>query len=183
MSSQWIMAIFIVLAVSLAIAPIYWMRPSPRQRQLARLREYALSLGLRPELTTVPEVMQRAGYEGRMMKYQLHRPSGDWPREGGTWLALLQPADGPEQRFVWPDRGDLKGPDDLLRPLQQELPEGLFAIEASPSGVGFYWHEAGDNARVDRFFQLLQPWLTQYPEAFARSEDDVLQEDDSDGLQ
>ncbi len=182
MSSQWIMVIFIVLAVSLAIAPIYWMRPSPRQRQLARLRDYALKLGLRPEITTVPAAMQQAGYPAKAMKYQWHRPEGDWPREGGTWLALLQPANSPEQQFSWPGRGDLAGPDVLLEPLLESPPESLLAIEASPSGLGFYWHEAGDNARVDQLFQLLQPWLAKYREAFAESEEDLAHGDGADIL-
>lgn len=170
MSSQWIMVIFVVLAVSLAIAPIYWMRPSARQRQLARLREYALTLGLRPELTSVPEAMRRAGYPEKLMRYQWHRPSGDWPRHGGTWLALLKPADGPRQQFGWPERGQESGPDGLLEVFQEQLPEGLFAIEASPVGLGFYWHEAGDSDRVDQLFQYLQPWVEHYREAFGERE-------------
>ncbi len=182
MSSQWIMVIFIVLAVSLAIAPIYWMRPSPRQRQLARLRDHAVRLGLRPEISSVPEAMLQAGYQAKMMKYQWHRPDGDWPRDGGNWLALLEPAEGPGQAFRWPARGDLAGPDLLLQPLLGSPPEGLFAIEAGPRGVGFYWHEAGDSARVDQLFQLLPPWLTEYRRVFTEREEELVDEDSSGSL-
>ena len=181
MNSQWIMVVFVVLAISVAIAPVYWMRPSARQRQLARLREYALTLGLRPELSTVPEAMQRAGYADRLMKYQWHRPTGDWPRHGDVWLALLLPADGPKQKCCWPDRGQLGGPDVLLQALQEEMPEGLFAIEASPLGLGFYWHEAGDSDRVDQLFQHLQPWVEPYREAFSEREHEPLGPDSAEG--
>jgi hypothetical protein len=166
MKSQLIMIGFIVVAVSLAIAPVYWMRPSPRQRQLARLREYALTLGLRPELSSVPEALARAGHTENLIKYQWHRPAGDWPRDGGHWLAL-QSKDAPAAGLSWSDRGDARGPDDLLALNPDPLPDGLFAIEAGPTGVGFYWHEAGDKSRVDELFALLQPWVERYRQVFA----------------
>jgi hypothetical protein len=161
----WIIVAILVVTVSLAIAPVYWMRPSPRQRQLARLREYAIGKGLRPELSTVPAALRLAGYEDKLMKYQWYRPLEAWPREGKCWLAMAAKDSAPRKTFSWPrELGYLPGPDTLLTGLDKGAPESLFAVEAGPAGLGFYWHESGDSARIDEILALLQPWLAAYCE-------------------
>ena len=163
MGSEWIMILVVIAAISLAAAPIYWLRPSPRQRQLARLREHALKLGLRPELRTPPAALRHAGHGDKLMKYQWHRPEGNWPRHGDNWLAAPQGEAGGVRTFIFPPaEGYQPGPDALLAELKSTVPESLYAIEAGPSGVGFYWHESGDNNRVDELYRLLRPWVETY---------------------
>lgn len=163
MDPQWIMILFVIAAISLAVAPVYWMRPSARQRQLARLREHALKLGLRPELRTTPPGLRHAGDGDKLMKYQWHRPEGDWPRHGDSWLATSIAGSDGVKSFRWQTKPDYHaGPDGLLDTLPEPLPESLYAIEADASGLGFYWHESGDSSRIDDLYQLLQPWLLAY---------------------
>ena len=166
MDSEWIMILVVIAAISLAIAPVYWMRPSPRQRQLARLREHALQLGLRPELRATPLALRHTGCDDKLMKYQWHRPEGNWPRHGESWLAAQQGGEGAKIFTFPPAQGYQSGPDVLLAELQGPVPESLYAIEADPSGVGFYWHESGDNSRVDELYRLLLPWVETYRTQF-----------------
>ncbi len=165
MGSQWMMILFVVAAISLAIAPVYWMRPSARQRQLARLREHALQLGLRPELRDTPPGLRQVAEADadRLMKYQWHRPEGDWPRHGESWLAISTEGSDGVRDFRWQTTSDYRaGPDGLLEVLPEPPPKSLYAIEADASGLGFYWHESGDNSRVDDLYQLLGPWVAAY---------------------
>jgi hypothetical protein len=162
MDSEWIIILVVIAAISLAVAPIYWMRPSPRQRQLVRLREHALQLGLHPELRATPAGLRHAGCGDKLMKYQWHRPEGSWPRHGDNWLAVKQGTGETNTFFFAPAEGYQSGPDVLLAELQGPVPESLYAIEADPSGIGFYWHESGDNSRVDELYRLLRPWVDTY---------------------
>ncbi len=167
MESHWVLLAAIIAAVSLAIAPIYWLRPSPRQRQLARLREYALSLGLRPELCSAPAVLRLAGFGDKLMKYQWYRPGQSWPRHGERWLAMSGGSPDRAGSFSWPrEVGCRPGPDSLLASLDGAALVQLFAVEAGPEGIGFYWHESGDSTRVDEIFSLLQAWREAYCEHF-----------------
>lgn len=156
-----------VMVISLAIAPIYWMRPSPRQRQLSRLRSHAVQLGLRAEMRSTPQTIQRLGYPAEMIKYQWFRPGGSWPSEGPTWLALSEPAVAENADLHWlVASGCSRGPDSLLQGVDAaSFPCGLCAVEVDPTGAGVYWHEAGGTEQVDRVFALLQPWVEAYRDA------------------
>ena len=154
--------------VALALAPVYWLLPSPRQKQLARLRAYALQVGLRPEQQPMPAVLRHCGYPDSMIKYQWFQSRDDWPADGAQWLAFFDPQTEGGGRFVWLRSGRYgAGPDELLAALQvADFPRGLGAVEADSGGVGFYWHEAGHDSEVDRLYEVLQPW----PEAYRRNE-------------
>lgn len=160
LDTHWIIVAVVVVTLSLAVAPVYWMRPSPRQRQLARLRQYALSLALRPELRDVPPPLQQLSGEQKLMLYQWHRPDEDWPRDGDKWLAL-----GPD--FTWlTSSGYQPGSDQLLEELRMGVPEGLYAVEAGPAGVGVYWHESGSEDRVDSLQRILVTWAAAYRSSY-----------------
>ena len=156
-----------VVVVALAIAPVYWMRPSPRQRQLARLRAHAIKLGLRAEMCATTQSMQRLGYPPEMIKYQWYRPGGNWPGEGVSWLALSEPAAAGNGAVHWlTTAGYSRGPDKLLESIDAaSSPGGLCAVQVDPTGAGVYWHEAGTAELVDQIFALLQPWAEAYREA------------------
>lgn len=155
---NWQAIVVIVMAVSLAIAPIYWMRPSPRQNQLARLRSSALGLGLRPELREAPKPMRLAGFDEKLMRYHWYKPTENWPRSGPCWLAIRE-----NGCFDWGrEVGLSEGPQDLLESLNAGAPEQLHGVEIGPAGLGFYWHESGDEQRLENIVDLLQDWKTRY---------------------
>jgi hypothetical protein len=72
-------------------------------------------------------------------------------------------------RFIWlRSSGYSAGPDALLAGLRGvELPGGMIAVEADASGVGVYWHEAGDRSQVERLLELLKTWPLAYCHACA----------------
>lgn len=163
MEANWIAVIVVVVSISLAIAPIYWMRPSDRQRQLARLRTHALSLGLQPELREVPTALRLAGWDDKLMRYQRYRPGTDWPRGGPCWLAMRAGPKTGDEGFVWAQEvGYRDGPAALLTSLQDLARLGLIAVEVGPAGLGFYWHEKGGPDTIDTLVAALDPWLAGY---------------------
>ena len=178
MSHDALVLLLVIGAVSLALAPVYWMLPSPRQRQLARLRSHALSLGLRPEQQPLPRVLRAAGYAEDMVRYRWATPLPEWPDDGPRWLAFIDAASGgkQERRLVWlRSRGYSAGPDTLLVALEEtDIAGGPVAVEAGPGGVGVYWHEAGDCDQVDRLFSLLQPWSIAYRDCMANPDSSSL---------
>ena len=154
---------WIVIAIVLfAIGQVFWVLPSPRQRGLARLRQHAYELGLRPQQRTFPHGLRLYGRSGDSMKYSLSRPAPDWPRTGPAWLAVLGTPDRLEGP-AWASQD--KGPQGLLDALAQAAPLGVAAVELDTSGAGFYWDESGDDAVLDQLVAL----LGQFTEAYVTS--------------
>ena len=168
MNENILVGLLVVVSVSLIVGPIVWMRPSPRQRQLARLRSYALSLGMRPEQMPVPKALQHYGYPSTLLKYRMQGHGVRWPEEGASWLAFTVPGEA-AGGLRW-YTGDVyqRGPESLLEGVTNtSLPKGLCAIEADINGVGIYWHEAGDTGQVDELRRLIAPWLEAYLKIFS----------------
>lgn len=157
MENKLLLILLAVAVISLAVGPIYWLRPTPRQRQLARLRAHAVKLGLRPAFKLSPPELVERGLPERLMVYSWHPPEGDWPREGERWLVIPQ-EDG-EGGLQW-----LMGSAPAFWPTapMPELPAGLQALEAGPDGVGAYWHEAGYYQRVEELTRVLMAWAAAY---------------------
>ena len=161
MEGKLIAILAIVAIVSLAVGPIYWLRPTPRQRQLARLRGHAIKQGLRPEFRQLPQALTGRGYPARMMSYVWFRPGDSWPREGERWLACVVDEGGrPVLHWLPGDR--LAAPPGLLAGHGYPLARGLAALQADQDGVAAYWHEAGEVERVDELSQALAAWADAY---------------------
>ena len=159
-----VVTLLVLGGVALALAPVYWLLPSPRQKQLARLRAHALTLGLRPMQQSVPSVLRHCGYPQTMMKYQWFQPREQWPADGPKWMAFFDPEAGDGGCFVWLRSGRYSvGPDKLLADLRiADFPRSLGAVEADSVGVGFYWHEAGDNSEINGLYDALKSWPAAY---------------------
>jgi hypothetical protein len=157
MEGKWIAVLAIAAIVSLALGPVYWLRPTPRQRQLARLRAHAVKQGLRPEFRQLPAALAGRGYPERMMSYVWFRPEG-WPREGERWLACVVD-EGPQPLLQWV-------PDERREPppaMPAVVPvRGLAALQADAEGVAAFWHEAGEVERVDQLRKAMSAWVEAY---------------------
>lgn len=154
----------IVAIVSLAVGPVYWLRPNPRQSQLARLRAHAVKLGLRPEFRQLPQALVGRGYPARMMSYVWFRPEGRWPQEGECWLACVVSGEGGDA-LQWLPGDRREPPPGLDEASSSPLPKGLAALQADAEGVAGFWHEAGDVGRVDELQRVLAAWAGVYRHA------------------
>jgi len=159
--------IVIALIMLVAFGPLLWLRPSPRERRLGRLRQRAYRQGMRVELRRLP--VSDLAAEDRVS-------AGGKPRDTSQEnAAYIRPLAGrlrmlPELRILRGDLGSSAGiagwsfeagrrPADArlntlleeLRPLVEKLPEDVVALQIEPLAVAGYWLEgaAASPERVD----------------------------------
>ncbi len=143
--------LLILFIVALAIAPLTHFLPSKRQRQQARMREYAAVHGLFVEFRDLPAIpaqlptrrksrAEQAIYYGKRLKPSRAepRPRRAWLREDGGWR-------GVERRWLVPD-------------VVQAVPTAVEALSIDEGSCGVYWHEAGEEGDVALIVAALERW-------------------------
>ena len=144
--------LLIIFVIALALAPLSHFVPSKRQREIARLREYAAVHGLFVEFRGLPgqapgRPRESAGnqtiYYGRRLpaSRQKSASSQAWLREGEAWRALERSTGIPA----------------ALR----ELPPQVLAASADEHSCGAYWRETGGVEVVEQIRQALEVWSGQ----------------------
>ncbi len=150
--------LIVALGLLVAFGPIFWLMPSRRDRQLARLREAARRAGLVVELVRVPVLDARpeervsAGGVARDAQrpcaaYRLPVHGLDEAAPG--WF-LLRDATGTDPLPGWtchperPPRGLPGDPRSYWTRVGQAvaaLEQRCVALECTPAGVTWYWLE------------------------------------------
>lgn len=128
------------LVVAFVAGSVLSLRPSPRQRQLARLRERAVAAGLR--------VQWRPGGQdtGYLMPWSLP--------EAARGVALHFSCERPSDA-LWPRCGP-SGAEAEIHTALSALPASVTAVRAFPEGVQALWSEAGTLADVDAIARALR---------------------------
>lgn len=153
--------LFIIFVIALALAPLAHFAPSKRQRQIARMREYAAVRGLFVEFRNLPGHRQVHGISGTSPRHVIYygkRLSGVRSEQviPGSWLRDEDGWRGVDRR--------LPVPDTLL-----ELPAEILAASADQSSCGVYWMEfmgkqPGEQEwehGVGQIQRVLEHWSTQ----------------------
>jgi hypothetical protein len=143
--------LFILFVIAVALAPLAHFQPSKRQRQIARLREYAAVHGMFVEFRSVPgrdsgrlNTRDSAGHE--IIYYGKRLPAarghcslaGAWLRQGSEWAGLQR---------------TLAAPAGLA-----QLPAQVLAASVDQSSCGVYWQESGAVEDVEQIRQVLEHW-------------------------
>lgn len=143
--------LFILFVIALALAPLSHFIPSKRQRQIARMREYAAVHGLFVEFREVPGRARgraRGGdsaghdiiYYGRRLPPA--REKGEtalaWIRESEGWAAL-------ERRSGVPA-------------VLSQMPPQVLAASVDSGSCGVYWRESDTVEDVEMIRQALALW-------------------------
>ena len=143
--------LLIAFVVMVALAPLSLFVPSRRQRQVARMREYAAVHGLFVEFRRLPG--SRPSREQRdspalqeMIYYGKRFPVADgaaprrcsWVVDEGRWRALDR-------------RQEVPAP--LL-----ELPSEVLAASVDEGSCGVYWRESGSEEEVAAIVGILESW-------------------------
>lgn len=151
---SWIPLIFIVLAVTLVIGPVMWLRPSKRQVALAKLRQKAASDGLSVRMAAIPE----SEGSGTAAVYYL-----PWQKSSGLSLGW-----GLERRSIshdlhfsgqWDWQGSTRPPQSAQPYIKEaiaDMPEGYLALFANPAGLGIQWRETGGDVAYSKLLSLLR---------------------------
>lgn len=164
--------IYILLAavVALVLGPILWMRPTPREKRLARMRLKARSLNLHLETVGFINDKIYAALSAR----NPHLPQTGWMR----YRLFPQPNErGPSVAAAWRQRRDksskLMWDEDpiaieakpttqaLLDHWSQQQDARYLALEIGERSVAIVWNEEGDEPEVTQIATWLQTILTE----------------------
>jgi len=138
--------LLILFVIALALAPLGHFLPSKRQREIARMREYAAVHGLFVEFRDMPAVgsahvtVREVIYYGKRLPNKRAGPidSAAWVRTQAGWRSA-----GPRQSVPTP---------------VQELAPEIIAASVDPSSCGVYWTESTGEAGVEQIRQILERW-------------------------
>lgn len=165
------MMYFLLLAmIALILGPILWMRPTPKDKRLSRMRLKARSLHMQVEAVSLT-------HDPIYSALALRNPH--WPMQGWMRYRLfpLNNERGPSHSAAWRQRRDKSGVlmwDEApiaiqARPAAQGLldqwsntQDGRYlALEIGERSVAIVWNEEGDEPDVERIAACLKGILTE----------------------
>ncbi len=138
--------LLIIFVIALALAPLGHFLPSKRQREIARMREYAAVHGLfvefrdMPVLGGAPMPIRDVIYYGKRLPNKRSNPidAAAWVRTQEGWRSA-------GRRLPVPS------------PVQ-DLPQDIIAASVDPSSCGVYWSESTGEGGVEQIRQILERW-------------------------
>jgi hypothetical protein len=138
--------LLILFVIALAVAPLTHFLPSKRQRQIARMREYAAVHGLFVEFRKLEGVTGVTERNGTVIYYGKRLPASPGrPVEPGTWL---------NSGSDWRSLGPLRSVPKPLLDLQVPVLGG--SVDESSCGV--YWTESAGEDAVEDIQLALERW-------------------------
>lgn len=136
----------IVLVIALALAPLGHFLPSKRQRELARMREYAAVHGLFVEFRHAPTLAGEARPTGQVIYYGKRLPATLYsPIATAAWSRTPEGWRGVGNRLPAP------------APVK-ELSAEILAASIDSSSCGVYWTEGTGVEGVEQIRLALEHW-------------------------
>lgn len=163
---MWWPIVILVFVVALALGPIMMMRPSPRQRQLARMRALAQKRGFVVRMAHNP---MEGTDSGVLAIYSIPWPQGGFISP--PWL-LLKKNYNHDIHFYqhWDWQGSNKAHElwqSELRQGLQRLPPAIVALECNTLGLGCFWSEKcgskSETQMVDELYGVLSDIMSSVP--------------------
>jgi len=170
---SWLIITLILLA---AFGPVFWVMPSSNDRRLAKMRSRARTLGLRVEMTQLPDLAAqpsaRVTAGGRRLEpmvscaaYHLALPQ--MARAAPQWRLLRSRAEssGPFAGWQWDSQpaGDASYWERLAT-IVAALPADALACGAQASEVACWWREHAAAENAERSVELLHETLVKLAE-------------------
>lgn len=148
--------LLILGVVAVAIAPVMWLKPTPRQRRLVALRNEARRLGIVVKLEASPAHQAKGLVAAYRWPYTGARPGPDFMLVSPD---LSSPALKPfEAGWRWrtePLRALPEEAATLLAAMPAHLPDDALAIASSRSALTLWWDESLDAQRLAAFAEPL----------------------------
>jgi hypothetical protein len=163
--------LLILLILAITFGPVYWFRPSARERRIGRMRQHAIVRGIQVELVrlvdTEPEPSARVTAGGvlkepaiactayRLLDHEAMRSSDADLYQAPHWRIRRTALDVPGPVPGWRWDATAPGFDDVTLhgdarywkragPLVARMPDDAVGIEAAPLAVACYWRERAD---------------------------------------
>ena len=177
--------LIIALVLVAAFGPVFWLRPSKRDKRLTALRERARQAGILVDIKPLTRLrvsaQERVSSGGKVRSnerllarygYTLDKPLkalGSWRvlRDDPTSdaseyerpsIALDAPWRYDPERDYPPTNGWPQSWE-VLQPRPESLADSIRAVELEPRLIAVYWSETGDN--VDEIAATLRTWAQQ----------------------
>ncbi|NWN82474.1 MAG: preprotein translocase subunit YajC [Halomonas sp.] len=160
--------LFILLVMLLVISPVMWLKPSPRQKRVATLRNAAMQRGLKVALRVPP----LHGDTVPMPAYRWHYP----PQQPGPDFMLVRDSHAADalkpfgHGWRWrkePLRGLPEALEARLKRLVERLPQDALVVESDTAALTLWWHESQGFERFSTYledFQALRDGLAGRPD-------------------
>lgn len=144
--------LFAVLAI--VIGPIMWIMPSPSQRKLVKLRQYAIAKGFHIKVADIPQShRQKVRREDPIRGVYYSLPLLIKPKAGDEKFHFcLTRSDGSPE---WVD-DNIPVNASAMEELLTAMPDSVIAVEHASYGVAAYWRERGGEGSVDQIAEQLQ---------------------------
>jgi len=181
-STTVIVTIIIAMTIALVVGPLLWLRPTPRDRQLERLRGHARKRGLNVGIRDIPDPdprpEDRVSSGGKALDptlnvalYQLplRLPGSVETRHVPEWEVVRLQHDVrsevedegsagllPGWRFSRPGLPLVEAVVGRLSEALSHAPRGTAKVDGDASAIGLYWHERGSESEVDAIADLLE---------------------------
>lgn len=141
--------LWIVLAILAVLSPLMWLRPSPGQLRVSRIRRQALALGLQVQL--VPAADAEASEKHPDCVRYLLSTSGLQNGRDAEWVLLRSERRG--EPSPWPGWRWFRSlaPVETVRKLGavlESLPDDVQAICRDRQGISIYWLEKGGEEQL-----------------------------------
>lgn len=150
--------LIIGLAMFLVIGPIFWLRPSRRERELAQFRAKAFEAGFKVQ----PLNVRTDNFYSQVLARNPHLADDQWVRYSRT---AKEDEVAPDVREKWVQRKDRAGElfwepqsiksappekvQGLLEGWAKAQTEGVLALEFGPRTVSIVWNERGGNEMLE----------------------------------
>lgn len=143
--SPLMVAVIVFVVIALFVGPVMLARPSPRDRQLERLRRCAASRGLRVEVVSLPPMARGLHDDQPVARYRLPAPQNAivnaapalFRRHPEHGFELLQPLTVAGETLAATLAGEFAS-----------LPDTVRVVEIDERGAAVYWRERGDEASI-----------------------------------
>jgi len=139
----------IIIAAVLTLAGAFmWLKPSPRDRHLNRLRSKALAEGFKLQSVRLSDTSVEGRVNDAHVLQTLYQLKHDFDKETPPYFTV-QRTTGVSSAFLpdgwkWADKH--RPPEAVTERLSDfltQLPERYFVVDARPDGVGLAWEERG----------------------------------------
>lgn len=161
----WVIVV-IIAVVAMILGPVMMLQPNSAQRGQEQLRRKARELGMRVRIMSLPKRNTDIETPEAMPVYYLVDESASDEQKARDvrthteWL-LMRASYAHAAHFLdnWQWHGVGRASMDEAKILEEvlvHLPNSVHAVEATPQGYGFYWSEAGGEARLTALLPLLQ---------------------------
>ena len=163
---EWVISIAVMLSL---IGSIMWIRPSPREHLLSKIRLHARQLGFTVQIAHLetprgkgqlePEKIRVPAY--RILRNELSRDERDQWTSWQIFRIENVANQGLPKGWSW-KRGECQLSSSAcaqIAALIQALPPEVVALESSPVHFSVYWRESGGPEQLDAIHAALQPIL------------------------